>query len=297
MIDKKKILFIINPISGVGKKNKIPKGILKHLDLDKFEYDLAFTNYKKHGYEISLTEKHNYDIIVAIGGDGTVNEIGSALVNSKCILGIIPSGSGNGIARHLKIPRSIKKSIKRLNELDTVTMDTGTVNDHIFIGTCGFGFDSHIAQKFDEFHKRGLASYIKLINKEYFHFKNIRYSINFKGEKDNYKMQAIMCSVANTSQFGNGFNISPFSKVDDGQFEIVFIKKIKYNSAPKLLRQIFSKKIHKSKHFNQTNSEKAFSIELMNQTTPLFHIDGEPLKSDTNIFEIKINQKSLTVIH
>jgi diacylglycerol kinase family enzyme len=112
---KKKILFLINPVSGIGRKNIIPKLIDKHIDSEKFEFSIQNTEYRKHGHEIALLEKNNFDIIVAIGGDGTVNEIGSALIGSNTALGIIPAGSGNGLARHLGIPLKIKNALKTIN--------------------------------------------------------------------------------------------------------------------------------------------------------------------------------------
>ena len=291
MIKKHNILFIINPISGIGKKETIPKAIIKHLDLDRFSYDLAYTQYKNHGHELTLDRQAEYDIIVAIGGDGTVSEIGTALINSKCALGIIPAGSGNGIARHLNIPLSLKKAIRRLNEFKVLNIDTGTVNGIPFIGTCGFGFDAHIAKKFDDFGKRGFSSYIKLVKKEYKSFSEITYTIN--GE---YDKTGMMCCIANSSQFGNGFTVSPHSKIDDGSFELIFIDRIPIFHMPKMLKQFFTKKIHQSKYFEQIKLDTNFSIGIKNQGESAFHIDGEPLVG-TNLFEVEIKPKSLSIIH
>ena len=291
MTAKKKILFIINPVSGVGRKKTIPKAIVKYLDLDQFEYSISYTEYKKHGHQIALEQRENYDVIVAIGGDGTVSEIGTGLIHSNCALGIIPSGSGNGIARHLKIPLSIKKSIQRLNEYNCIEIDTGLVNDIPFIGTCGFGFDAHIAKKFDEFHKRGFSSYIKLVKKEYNHFKNLNYL--FDGS---YQKNAIMCCIANSSQFGNGFTISPDSKIDDGKFELIFIEKVKMAQIPKLVKQFFSSKIDRSRYFSSLVVNQNFHIEIEHKKQAIFHIDGEPFEGPSH-YEIQIVSKSLKVLH
>ncbi len=291
MTSRKKILFIINPISGVGKKRTIPKAIVKHLNQDQYDYDIVYTEYKKHGHFIASENKDKYDVIVAIGGDGTVSEIGTALINSNCALGIIPSGSGNGIARHLKIPLSVKKSIQRLNHFNVLKIDTGIVNDTPFIGTCGFGFDAHIAKKFDEFHKRGFSSYIKLVKQEYKRFKNLSYIIN-----NDLSKKANMFCVANSSQFGNGFTVSPKSKIDDGKFELIFVDKVKLGQIPKLVKQFFSKKIHHSKHFHSVSLDKHFSVEIEDRNDSIFHIDGEPFKGP-NKFDVKIVPKSLKVLY
>jgi len=134
LADQKKILFLLNPISGIGKKNVIPDLIERHFAHSDFEAELRNTEYRNHGHEIAETEKGNYNCIVAIGGDGSVNEVGSALVNSKCILGIIPTGSGNGLARHLGIPLEPEKAIERIKGFNSLSIDTGKVNDRIFIG-------------------------------------------------------------------------------------------------------------------------------------------------------------------
>ena len=291
MSDKQNILFIINPISGIGKKNLIPKAILKHLNLDLYNYDIQYTTHKRHGHEIAQTEKENYNIIVATGGDGTVSEIGTALIGSECALGIIPCGSGNGIARHLKIPLSLKKAVKQLNANKVIKIDTGTVNDIPFIGTCGFGFDAHIAKKFDEFHKRGFSSYIKLVKREYNSFEDLNYTID-----GTYFKTAMMCCIANSSQFGNGFTISPDSKINDGQFELVFIDRVKYPQVPKLVQQFFSNKINKSPYFNLLIKDQNFTIQVENIEESAFHIDGEPFLG-TSTFNIQILPQSLKVIY
>jgi len=290
MTDRANILFIINPISGVGKKKTIPKAIVKHLDLSMFRYDIQYTEYKKHGYKIASELKSKYDVIVAIGGDGTVSEIGSALVGSNCALGIIPCGSGNGIARHLKIPLTVRLAIKQLNEFNIVKIDTGKVNNLHFIGTCGFGFDAHIAKKFDHFHKRGFSSYIKLVKKEYNNFESLDYLID-----GTYQKNAIMCTIANSSQFGNGFTISPESDMTDSKFELIFIDKVKYRNIPRLVKQFFSSKIHQSKYFSTLTVNKNFIVELEDRSDSVFHIDGEPFDGSAK-YSIEILPQSLKVL-
>lgn len=293
MNSKIDILFIINPISGVGKKKIIPKYIDKYLDKTKFTYQVKYTQYRKHAHEITQQNKDKFNVIVAIGGDGTVNEVGSALIYSNCAIAIIPTGSGNGLAHHLKIPSKIKDALLKINQYQIKKIDTGLVNNLPFIGTCGFGFDAHIAKKFDEYHKRGLISYAKLVRKEFKKYQPLTYKVTINDEVNQF--ETFIFSVANSSEFGNGFVISPDSNISDGIFENVKLDKFKFKDVFKLGKQIFSQQINQSKYFSSFTVNSNYKIEILNQQKSLFHIDGEPLVGG-NEFTIKIVPKSLLVV-
>ena len=290
---KKKILFLINPISGIGQKNIIPKLIEKYIDSKTYEFLIKNTEYRKHGHEIALVEKENFDIIVAIGGDGTVNEIGSALIGSDTALGIIPTGSGNGLARHLNVPLKIKNALKTINKGKTKTIDTGLVNEHQFLGTCGFGFDAYIAKKFDEYHKRGFLSYAKLIKQEFKRYKPLTYRITKNGKSET--KTSLMYCVANSSQFGNGFTISPDSKITDGKFEHVFLEDFKAKNILLMGTQFFNKRINRSQFYSSFSTNEPVNVEILEHDKCTFHIDGEPMEC-MNTFEIKIVPASLNII-
>ena len=146
----------MNPISGTSDKKDIPYLIEELLDKEQFDYSIRETEYAGHAYEIAKESKEQgIDIVVAVGGDGTVNEIGRALVHSNTALGIIPTGSGNGLARHLLIPMKIKGAIQVLNDCEITDLDYGIINEHPFFCTCGVGFDAFISEKFAEAGKRG----------------------------------------------------------------------------------------------------------------------------------------------
>jgi YegS/Rv2252/BmrU family lipid kinase len=284
---KKRIRFIINPISGIGKKNKLPAMIEKYLDHSKFDYDIAFTEYRKHARLLAKASvDENIDIVCAVGGDGSVNEVGSALVNSNSILAIVPAGSGNGLARHLRLPMSIKKSILQINALKVETIDTGKLNKHTFLGVTGFGFDALIAKRFDDYHTRGFLSYVKLVVKEYIASKPITVIAN------NTRVEnVVICCVANGSQFGNGFCVSPNSNIQDGKFELFFLKKFPWYAIPGLMIRFFRCSVDKSK-YTKIETCKAYKIEL-EQT--LAHIDGEPEEVKKELM-VSVNPNSLRVI-
>lgn len=290
---KRKILFIINPISGVGKKNIIPGQIEQHLDHTSCDYQLTYTEYRQHGHEIALQNRDKFDVIVAVGGDGSVNEIGSALIASDCALGILPCGSGNGLARHLKIPLKLPQAIRHLNSQSVRLIDTGTLNNHVFLGTCGFGFDAYIAKKFDEYHKRGFFSYARLVLREFKAYKAPLFTITANGKT--FQKTAFMCSIANSSQFGNGFVISPESIIDDGKFELIFLSDFKLVQMAGLSRRFFTGTIHHSSRFEMIHFSSELLISIQSEQSIFAHLDGEPLEEGTE-FAVSIKRSSLKVI-
>jgi len=287
---KKKIRFIINPISGGVKKAKVPQMIEEHLDHSLFEYDIAITQYKKHAKSIAEeSAREGIDIVCAVGGDGSVHEVGTALVGTTCHLAIIPTGSGNGLARHLKIPLKTPQAIQNINGLYSLLMDTGLANDKPFLGVGGYGFDAFIAKRFDEYHIRGFWGYAQLVYEEYFSYNPPKMKIQL--ENETIKGKYLLCSIANSSEFGNGFCISPKSNVHDGKMEFVMLSKFAFWKTLGILSRFFFKRIEGSKHIRIVSFEKA-RIHL---EVPLAHYDGEPFDVRKEI-NIQIIPKSLHVL-
>ena len=286
---RKKIRFIINPISGVGKKNTLPHLIKQYLDHSIFSYDIVYTEHRGHATELSGTaSSEEIDIVCVVGGDGSVNEAASALVNSETILAILPAGSGNGVARHLGLPMKLKTAILRINQYNVKRIDTLTFNGKTAIGVSGFGFDALIAKRFDEFHARGLSSYARLVLKEWRNYKGINISIDGKEEFNNL----LVCSIANTSQFGNNFYVSPESSVTDGKFEIVLVSLPKFFGLLRLFISSLSKKVHQSKYVKVIATDSA-EIRVNNR---IGHIDGDPIEYKESIIKIECIPNSLNVI-
>lgn len=284
----KTIRFIINPISGVGKKNTVPPLIEKYLDHTKFKYELIYTEYRKHAFEISKqASEDGIDIVCVVGGDGSVNEAGTALIGSKTIFSILPTGSGNGVARHMGIPLNLKKAIQRINREKVVIMDTVDINNHPAIGVSGFGFDAIVAKRFDEYHKRGLASYAKLVLKEWRGYKGIDVVYNGEMHKN-----LLFCCIANTNQFGNNFVISPTSDVTDGKIEIVIVKLPKTFALMGLLLSSLLKKVGNSEYVMTYKTDKANLI--VHDTHG--HIDGDPITCTYNQLTVNCVPKSLKII-
>jgi len=269
---KSKIAFIINPFSGTGKKEDIPALIKQELDATVFEYEIVFTDYRGHGTELAkqFVDKE-FQIIVAVGGDGTVNEVGQSLIHSNSTLGIIPIGSGNGLARHLGIPINIKKAIRQLNHSEPILMDYGLVNNRPFFCTCGTGFDAYVSTEFAKGKKRGMMSYIEKIITGYFSYKSQNYHLH--GEGIDLDSKAFVITFANASQWGNNAYIAPQASVQDGKLDISIMSSFPIIAIPTLALQLFAKTIDKDLFMTTLRSEK---ITLLREASGPFHYDGEP---------------------
>lgn len=286
----KRVRFIINPISGVGKKNKLPGLIEQFLDKKLFMYDIVYTEHRGHASEIAqLALKEKIDVLVIVGGDGSISETSSTLIGSNLILAIIPCGSGNGIARHFKIPLNLKKAIQLINSESIKTIDTGIMNERSFAGFCGFGYDALIAHRFDNISKRGFWSYAKLVLRELKNFKTIQVECLKTGRKwDNI----FFCSVANTSQFGSNFRMSPGSVATDGKLELILVQKPSFFQFLGLLYKSYFGDVRASK-YTETISSNEFHFQLNSE---LAHVDGDPCHLTTNTIKIECIPKSLRII-
>jgi len=290
----KKILFIVNPISGKGKKIKIPRLIERHLDKSLFTYEIKYTQYPKHATEIALEAvKQNTDIIVAVGGDGTANEISKALINTNTTLGIIPMGSGNGLARYLDIPLLPIFAIRNLNRLRTKKIDTIIIDNKNCINMAGIGFDAHVAHLFANHGKRGFRSYLDIIAKEFKHYKSQNIKLSFDNQI--IEENAFLVSFANSTQFGNAAHIAPKASASDGKIDISIIHKFPLIAGIDIGSRLFLKNIDKSKFSKEFKTEK-IKVEVENGEKKVKgHIDGEYCFF-SNPFEVIIQPHSLKVI-
>ena len=285
-----KILFIVNPLSVKRKGINLERLIENNLDHASFDYRIIYTEYHNHAAELAETYRSDYRIIVAAGGDGTVNQVSQALVAYDNILGLIPLGSGNGLARDLGIPSNIGKSIKRINLLNTRVIDSGVIGGRHFINIAGIGFDAEIAHDFAGSVRRGLTGYAGSVIRKFFSYKARVYTIRTdRGERS---LEAFLISFANTGQYGNNAYISPDAKPDDGLLDICIIKKFPLHMAPVLAAKLFFKNISSSKYIEILRVKK---ISLVSEQLILGHIDGEPVGFDREV-SIEIKEKSLAVL-
>lgn len=287
---KKRIWFIINPISGVRRKDDIPALIRRYLNHNDFSFEIRYTQYKGHAIAIAQEAVQlGIDIVCAVGGDGSVHEVGTSLINTQTSLAVIPIGSGNGLARHMFIPRNIRKAIETINKNHQIQMDTVLVNDQPFLGVGGYGLDAIIAKKFDEDHKRGFWTYVKHVFKEFFRYNPMNISIDANGQIK--KMPVVLCTIANTSEFGNGFKVSPKSDATDGKLELFLLKPFSFFGIPKMIFQFFTGRSDRSSYAEVISFKKA-KISL-----PIGHAhhDGEPL-TVTRELNVRVVPHSLHII-
>ena len=289
---KRKILFVINPISGGKTKYNFPSKIDKYLDKSKFDSECVFTEYRGHGSHIAAEAlKNGFDILVAVGGDGTINEVASEVEGTDKLMGIIPFGSGNGLARSLGIPIREVQAIKRINKLNISKIDSGTFNGRKFFNMAGIGFDAQISARFAENIKRGFSSYAKIAFSEVSNYQPQFYRLNIDGKECEH--QAFMISVANSSQYGNNAHISPFASLKDGLLDICILKPFPLYKFPALVFRMFRKNTHQSNYLEIIQGSK---IIITRESAAAIHLDGDPFTMGTTL-TIGINPHSLNILN
>lgn len=282
------ICFIFNPNSG-SKSNRYRLQMMEYLKKIPTS-QLYLTEYPGHAREIArqLAEENKTSRIIAIGGDGTINEIGSSLIGSDIPMGIIPLGSGNGLARHLGISMQFNKAINQALHGTPIAIDTLTWNNKPFFCTAGIGFDAEVAQDFAQSYGRGIVNYIKSSFKIVTKYSSAQIAINNKPAEALFSL-----TIANANQYGNNAFISPFSNVQDAQFEVVKIKKGNLWDKGQLGISLFLKRIHKHPKVEITSTN---TLEIKVAIGTAFHLDGESLLTDQDVIKIKINSEKLKIV-
>tara|TARA_R110002096_G_scaffold378222_3_gene572086 strand:+ start:12904 stop:13806 length:903 start_codon:yes stop_codon:yes gene_type:complete len=281
--------YIINPISGVSKKLRIVEKV-QSLMPKTTNYGITFTQEVGHASQIAreAVEK-KVDAVIAVGGDGTVNEIAKSLVHTDVALGLIPCGSGNGFARHLKIPLNSEKAIQRINEFNVKKIDAAKINREVFVASAGFGFDAQVSEKFNQSKQRGFLAYMQLGAKEFFNYKPQTFDIVIDGEKKT--VTVFLLTVANIGQYGNNAWIAPQASVLDGKLNVCMLKPFPPHLAPDIIYKVFNKQIEASDYYESFEAE---TIEIINPGK--YHVDGEHKLSSTDL-KIKVLPGALKVIY
>jgi YegS/Rv2252/BmrU family lipid kinase len=285
-----KIVFIINPVSGTQRKEHIVTLIHETLKLSGIHYDIVYTALAGHATQLAKQAvEQKYDAVVAVGGDGTINEVAQALVKSKTALAIIPQGSGNGLARHLGIPLHAEQAIKRLLEPNKTLIDAATANGNYFFCTSGIGFDAHVSASFAARSLRGWAGYAYFTIKELFSYKPLTYTLELDGQK--IQREAFIIAFANATQYGNNAYIAPQADIQDGKLDVCIFRPFAKIQIPKLVWQLFNKTLPESQYMEIYKADK---IKISFTAAIPAHIDGESKGLGTSIEYISIS-KGLTV--
>lgn len=252
-----RILFIVNPISGFGLGWEIPYRIRHIAAYKHIEYNIRFTEYAGHAKEIVEQAKtQNYTHIIAAGGDGTVNEIGTALMGTGIAFGVISLGSGNGFARHLGFSQMMNKALKQILKSETTNVDVVEINGLYSLNVSGFGFDAEVAHFFNTMKIRGIFSYIYSIVRMWFSYPGKRYRFHINGKT--WEEDCFVLSVANSSQYGNNASIAPKASLRDGLVDICILKRPKYYQIPRFLYCFMNSKIARLPYFSEIQCTEAF---------------------------------------
>lgn len=288
---KRRILFIMNPISGTSNKKGIPDLIHSGIDSERFDYEIRLTEYAGHAAAIAAEARDNHiDVVVAIGGDGTVNEVARSLVHSETALGIIPCGSGNGLARHLLLPLNVKKAIAVINKCEIHKLDYGVINGHEFFCTCGMGFDAFVSQKFAESGKRGPISYLENILREGLKYKPETYVVEDETGTKRYK--AFLISCANASQYGNNAYIAPQASMSDGLLDVVVMEPFDVLDAPQVSIDMMNKTLDKN---SKIKTFRCKQLHIHRNQEGVIHYDGDPVMTGKDI-DIHLEEKGINIV-
>ncbi len=272
-MQRHKLLAIINPISGMGGKGKMPSLIKERLASDRFDIEVVFTERSGHATVLAQDAvSDGCDIVLAVGGDGTVNEVGRAVCGTSTALAILPCGSGNGLARHLHIPMNAEKALDAVSNGVIDLVDYGTVNEQPFFCTCGVGFDAQVSYKFANEDTRGLVTYIKTTISEYFRYRAQHYRITIDGATIDERAFVIAC--CNAAQYGNNALVAPRASMQDGKIDITVIHSFNLGEAALLSARLFTSNIDRDRH---VSIYRGRDILIERDDEDVMHIDGDPV--------------------
>ena len=269
----KKILAIINPISGTKDKEELPALIDEVIDPSKYSVECRFTQYAGHAAEMTRQAvADGVDVVLSVGGDGTCNEIARELINTLTALAIVPVGSGNGLARHLDIPLNVERALSIINLCHIENLDYCTVNERPFFCTCGIGFDALVSEKFAQAGRRGPITYLQKALSEYLKYRSEVYSIETADKVITEKAFIIACG--NASQYGNNAFITPQASMTDGLVDVTVILPFTPIDTAIMGLLLFTK------HLDQDTNIHSFRTSELTIHRPkaeMMHIDGEPV--------------------
>ncbi|MCC6720627.1 MAG: YegS/Rv2252/BmrU family lipid kinase [Bacteroidia bacterium] len=293
MTDIRKFYFIINPISGGSSKTEIVNKISEIMNENQTIFEIGWWEQDVSVKElVDKGSKAGFNTFVAVGGDGTINNVAVELVNTDKVLGIVPYGSGNGFARHLGIKGHLEDYINILTKGKINKIDCGLCNEkHFFINIAGIGFDAHISHLFSKTNGRGIANYAKLSIVEGRTYNEQEYELIIDGKK--MKENAFLISIANGSQWGNEFYIAPDAELNDGQLRCCILKKPPLIAIPGLIRRFLTGEIAESKYYKDIPFK---TLQIIRKTSAPVHFDGEPAFLN-NILNFKVIKSSLNVIY
>lgn len=290
-----RIHFIINPIAGSGNHKINQEFLQRFFDNSSYEIAVKFSVHKNHTTELTQESiKEKADIIVACGGDGTVNEVASCIIGTPILLGIIPLGSGNGLASNLKIPKNIKKSIEILKKSEFKKIDVGCLNDRYFFSNTGVGFDAYVIKHYEESNNRKLFSYVKAVFKSFKYMNDTR-KVDVISNNENFKVKPFMIFISNSNELGYKVSLTPKASLEDGLLDVMIVSRL---NAFKILLFSFLMIFKRHHLIKEVKSFQTKNMVLSRKDFDHFkmQVDGEYRLIESNEINISILEKRLSII-
>ena len=284
-------MFVYNPISGSRRLIPVIPVIERFVNTDLYDFSIITTEYKGHATELAREyAARHYDTVIAVGGDGTVNEVGCGLIGTGTALGIIPCGSGNGLAHHLGIPTDPFKAVKWLDKSIFTDIDYGMIGDQPFFCTCGVGFDAKVSDSFSKARSRGVLTYLESIMKEIATYRNETYRLSFDNSSETFEAFFITC--ANADQWGNNAYIAPTASLQDGILDVIAAHPFSVVDAPLIAFQLFNRQIDRNPN---VSVRKCRHLTITRNQEGPAHYDGEPVMLGREI-HVEIKQGGLKAL-
>ncbi len=289
-----KIRFIFNPCSGRNLRRPGLVAVIRDFIASRsLEANVAMTEGTGHATELARTAVHDgHELVVAVGGDGTMNEVAQGLIDSPATLGLLPCGSGNGLARHLGIPRSTMGALRLVSGIGAriAFVDTGSANGHTFCNAMGLGLDADVSRRFNRLSRRGLSGYARVAWTTLRELPSETCVISSAGRRET--LEVLLIAIANSDQYGNNALIAPGARVDDGRLDLVAIKAVGLARAAMLVPRLFLGNLDSSPHVTRICGSR-FLIE---RAVPgLIHTDGETHHTSARV-EVVVKPRSLRVL-
>lgn len=286
-----RILFVLNPTSGTRSRLDATQLIRSHVDAVRFAADIVSTEYAGHATSLARqAARDGYQVVAAVGGDGTVNEVARGVLGTRTALAIVPRGSGNGLARHLGVPLSIRRSLEVIQQMHVSSIDSGTINGHPFFCTAGLGFDAHISAAFATSTRRGLGAYVALIFREFQQYQPRKLTLFFNGRT--LERECFVLAFGNASQYGNNAHITPMADIRDGLLDLCLIPRLSMPAAFQTGIRLLTKQMASSR---QATYYQADYVQVKVSENVMFHADGEYV-GEAPEFEVKVFPLSLNVL-
>lgn len=288
-----KYCFILNPRAGPARERAALAPLLAaFIATHRLDATIVATELRAHATELAhQAVARGCDVVVAVGGDGTMNEVARALVDSPAALGLIPRGSGNGLARHLGIPLAPSAALAALLASSPRLIDVGEANGRVFFCAMGAGFDAAVLTHFERLPMRGLSAYLVAATRLFFRYRCESYALHL-GSELAPAQPALLVAVANCDQFGNNARLAPGARADDGLLNLVLIPPVNFFSALPLLARLFAGSLDRSPRVRRWTGDH---FVITRETPGPMHVDGE-LVETTAAISIRLRPAALRVL-